>query len=120
MTAIGLAVPTGAAAQEPTSTTATPVVERLSPNHGSATKYTPMLITGKNLSASQGYCFFFDLQKCNVTVHVGEKEAFVFFASSRFLIVVAPKAEMPGTVPVSVTVAGVTSETTPSDQFTYE
>jgi hypothetical protein len=117
MTALALAVPSGAVAQ----TTTTPVVEHVFPNHGSASKYSALLITGQNLSASStGYCLFFDLQRCNTTVHVGEQEAFVFFASSRFVIIIAPKAAMPGTVNVTVSVAGVNSEMTPADEFTYE
>jgi IPT/TIG domain len=116
LTVLALAAPVSASAQETTM----PVVESVEPNHGRTLAFTPVLIDGKNLSARTGYCLFLNLTKCEVSVHFGEKAAFVFFASPEDVIVFAPASIKAGTVDITVTVSGVTSATTPSDQFTYE
>jgi large repetitive protein len=112
---LAVAGPVSASAQETTM----PVVESVEPNHGRTIGFTPVLIDGNGLSASAQYCLFFNLKRCDVSVHFGEKSAFVFFASPEDLIVFAP-ANSAGTVDITVTVDGVTSATTPADQFTYE
>jgi hypothetical protein len=99
---------------------ATPVVESVQPNHGRTSGWVPVLIDGKNLSASAQPCLFFNLSNCHVSVDFGTNAAFVLFDSPRFVLVIAPPAGTPGTVDVTVTVNGVTTAASPADHFTYE
>jgi IPT/TIG domain len=102
-----------------TTPTTAPSVESVEPNHGRTSGWVLVLIDGKNLSASGETCLFFNLEKCHVSVHFDEAEPFVLYDSSEFVFVIAPPHGA-GTVPVTVTVNGVTSAITPASQFTYE
>jgi len=88
-----------------------PVITSLSPDHGPAYGDTPVRIFGSGLSCPAGE------RGCKVSVSFGAKPAVVILASPSLLEVVSPAGS--GTVTVTVTVGGVSSQATTVSQFTY-
>ncbi len=88
-----------------------PVITSLSPDHGPAYGDTPVRIFGSGLSCPAGE------RGCKVSVSFGGKAAVVILASPSLLEVVSPAGS--GTVTVTVTAGGVSSQATTAGQFTY-
>ncbi|HML01559.1 MAG TPA: IPT/TIG domain-containing protein [Acidimicrobiales bacterium] len=93
-----------------------PVVSAVSPSQGNF--LTTVVITGSNLLPPNagGSCFWYC--PSSLRVDFGTAPAlFVLGASPTEVVAVAPHGQ--GTVDVTVTVDGITSQTSPADQFTY-
>jgi hypothetical protein len=88
-----------------------PVITGLRPDRGPFFGSTPVLITGTGLS-----CPPFQ-RRCRVTVTFGQRRALVVLARPTRILVLAPAGS--GTVPVTVTVGGVSSQATAATTFTY-
>jgi len=100
-----------AAAAGPASVTISykaPVITRLSPDRGPSYGFTPVLITGSGLA-----CPAHDYS-CKVTVTFGQRRALVVLDRPTKIWVLSPPGS--GTVPVTVTVGGVSSQPA---TFTY-
>jgi len=94
-----------------------PVVSAVTPDQG--TFLTPVAITGSNLLPQGGLwsCFWWSCPS-SLSVDFGTTPAeFILWASPNQVDVLAPPGQ--GTVDVTVTVNGVTSQTSSADQFTY-
>ena len=89
-----------------------PVIAALRPDHGPSFGGSVVEITGTGLA-----CPRHD-RSCRVRVTFGGHRAFVLFASSTAIWVIAPPGR--GTVQVTVTVGGVSSQATAAGQYTYE
>jgi hypothetical protein len=90
-----------------------PVITALRPDHGSSFGGTVVEITGTGLACPRHERF-----SCRVSVTFGGHRALVLFASSTAIWVIAPRGH--GTVQVTVTVGGVSSQATAAGLFTYE
>jgi hypothetical protein len=89
-----------------------PVVTALSPDSGPPYGDTPVVIKGTGLACPPGE------PSCRVTVSFGGDPAWVAFVRPTEIGVIAPAGS--GTVTVTVTVGGVSSQATPTTQFTYQ
>ena len=88
-----------------------PVITGLRPASGPTYGDTPVIITGTGLSCPAG------VRGCTVTVTFGGHPALVAFVRPGEIGVISPPGS--GTVTVTVTVGGVSSQATASDRFTY-
>ena len=89
-----------------------PVITALKPDHGLSFGGTLVQITGTGLA-----CPRHD-RSCRVSVTFGSHRAFVLFALPTAILVIAPPGH--GTVQVTVTVGGVSSQATAAGLFTYQ
>ena len=89
-----------------------PVISALKPDHGPSFGGTVVEITGTGLA-----CPRHD-RSCRVSVTFGGHRAFVLSASPPAILVIAPPGH--GTVQVTVTVGGVSSQATTAGLFTYQ
>jgi hypothetical protein len=89
-----------------------PVIGKLRPDHGPTFGGTLVEITGAGLA-----CPRYERSSCRVSVTFGSHRAFVLFASPTAIWVIAPPGH--GTVQVTVTVGGVSSQATTTGLFTY-
>ena len=89
-----------------------PVITRVSPDHGYVPGGTPVTISGTGLACPAGS------RTCKVTVSFGSHQAaFLLDTGTRIVLGSPPGAA--GTVQVTVTVGGVSSQATPAGLFTY-
>jgi hypothetical protein len=88
-----------------------PVITALRPASGPTYGDTPVIITGTGLSCPAG------VRGCTVTVTFGGHPALVAFVRPGEIGVISPPGS--GTVTVTVTVGGVSSQATAADRFTY-
>ncbi|MGH3238146.1 MAG: IPT/TIG domain-containing protein, partial [Streptosporangiaceae bacterium] len=89
-----------------------PEVSKVTPDRGPRFGRTLVRISGTGLA-----CPRHD-RSCRVSVFFGSHRAhLLFFATARTIWVISPPGA--GTVDVTVTVGGVTSQSTPADRFTY-
>jgi hypothetical protein len=88
-----------------------PVITSLRPASGPTYGDTPVIITGTGLSCPAG------LRGCTVTVAFGGHPALVAFVRPGEIGVISPPGA--GTVTVTVTVGGVSSQATAAGRFTY-
>lgn len=109
-----------------TTTTATasggsaPTVAHVEPTSGPVSGGTPVRIVGLHLSPRETRCVTVNLSQCHVSVRFGSREATVLADSPTNIAVLTPAAEAPGTVPVTVTVEGVSSASGPNSRFAYK
>ena len=89
-----------------------PMISALRPDHGPSFGGTVVEISGTGLA-----CPRHD-RSCRVSVTFGGHRALVLFASSTAVLVIAPPGH--GTVQVTVTVGGVSSQATAAGLFTYQ
>jgi hypothetical protein len=94
-----------------TITYTAPVITGLTPDRGPSFGFTPVLITGAGLACPAGD------RSCQVTVTFGGRRALVVLDRPTKIWVLSPPGS--GTVPVTVTVSGVSSQATPAT-FTYQ
>jgi hypothetical protein len=90
-----------------------PVITGIRPASGPVYGDTPVIITGTGLSCPTGAA------GCHVSVTFGGKPAFVAFVRPGEIGVISPANGTTGTVTVTVTVGGVSSQATAAGQFTY-
>jgi Putative Ig domain/IPT/TIG domain len=90
-----------------------PVITAIRPDSGPVTGFTPLEITGTGLS-----CPARDTG-CKVTVTFGGKPAVVNPVRSDLILADSPPGTRAGTVTVTVTVGGVSSQATAATKFTY-
>jgi Putative Ig domain/IPT/TIG domain len=90
-----------------------PVITSVSPASGPVYGDTPVIISGTGLSCPAG------ARGCTVTVTFGGKPALVAFTRSGEIGVISPANGTTGTVTVTVTVGGVSSQATAASRFTY-
>jgi len=90
-----------------------PVITGLRPDHGPSFGGTLVQITGTGLACPRSERF-----SCRVSVTFGSHWAFVLFASSAAIWVIAPPGH--GAVQVTVKVGGVSSQATAAGLFTYQ
>jgi hypothetical protein len=90
-----------------------PVITGIKPDSGPTYGDTPVVITGTGLSCPAGQA------GCAVTVTFGGKPAAVVLVRADEIFVVSPPSGTPGTVTVTVTVGGVSSQATTATTFTY-
>ena len=88
-----------------------PVITKITPDRGPFFGATPVLITGTGLSCPAGEA------GCKVTVSFGGHLAQVLLVTPTRIWVVSPEGS--GTVTVTVTVGGVSSQATTVTTFTY-
>jgi len=88
-----------------------PVITGLNPDRGPSFGFTPVLITGTGLA-----CPAHDYS-CKVTVTFGARRALIVLDRPTKIWLLSPPG--PGTVPVTATVDGVSSQATPAT-FTYQ
>jgi len=81
------------------------------PDRGPSFGFTPVLITGTGLSCPPGQ------RGCPVTVTFGQRRALVVLDRPTKIWVLSPAGF--GTVTVTVTVGGVSSQATAATKFTY-
>jgi hypothetical protein len=97
-----------------------PVVSSISPSSGGP--FTVVNIQGSNLapssgSSNEGWSCMWWLCPSSVSVDFGTNAGFLLSDTADQVKVLAPRGQ--GTVDVTVTLNGVTTQTTPADQFTY-
>jgi putative Ig domain-containing protein/IPT/TIG domain-containing protein len=90
-----------------------PVITSLRPSSGPVYGNTPVTIMVTDPSCPVGTA------GCHVSVTFGSTPAFVVFTRPGEIGVISPDSGAAGTVTVTVTVNGVSSQATPADQFTY-
>jgi len=105
--------PAMTAAKTLSITVSGPVITALKPDHGLSFGGTLVQITGTGLACPRHERF-----SCRVSVTFGSHRAFVLFASPTAILVIAPSGH--GTVQVTVTVGGVSSQATAAGLFTYQ
>jgi hypothetical protein len=88
-----------------------PVITGLQPASGRASGGTSVVITGTGLNCPPGAA------GCHVTVTFGGRPALVIAARGGEIVAISPPGS--GTVTVTVTVNGVSSQATAAGQFTY-
>jgi hypothetical protein len=88
-----------------------PLVTAIRPGSGPMFGDTPVVITGTGLSCRAGD------RSCKVTVTFGGHRALVVLARANEIFVISPAGS--GTVTVTVTVGGVSSQATAATKFTY-
>jgi hypothetical protein len=106
-----------------TTTTAAgtaPVIQRVEPASGPVAGETPVRIVGLHLSPAEERCAAPNISACKISVHFGTREATVLADSPTNIAVLSPRAEGPGTVAVTVTVAGTTNSPATDGHFTYK
>jgi hypothetical protein len=103
-----------------TSSGAAPVIEHLEPESGPVSGGTPVRIVGLHLSPQETRCVTLNISECHISVHFGSQEATVLADSPTNVLVTAPAAAGPGTVPVTVTVDGVTNASSSDGHYTYK
>ena len=90
-----------------------PVITGLRPDHGTVFGGTAVTITGTGLACPAGS------RSCAVTVSFGgHQAAFLLDTGTRIVLGSPPGAA--GTVQVTVTMGGVSSQATPAGLFTYQ
>jgi hypothetical protein len=104
--------PVTATSQTLSITVSGPVITKLQPDRGPSFGFTPVVITGTGLSCRAGQA------GCHVKVTFGGKAAFVVFVRADEVVALDPSGR--GTVTVTVTVGGVSSQATAATAFTYE
>jgi hypothetical protein len=90
-----------------------PVITGLRPDHGTVFGGTAVTITGTGLACPAGS------RSCTVTVTFGATRASFLFSSSTRILLGSPPGSV-GTVQVTVTVGGVSSQATAAGLFTYQ
>ncbi|MGH3190875.1 MAG: putative Ig domain-containing protein [Streptosporangiaceae bacterium] len=88
-----------------------PVITRITPDSGPQYGDTPVRIIGTDLACPPRE------RSCRVSVSFGGRTAPVLLVTPTEIFAVAPPGT--GTVDVTVTVGGITSQATPADHFTY-
>jgi hypothetical protein len=88
-----------------------PVITAIRPDSGPSFGFTPVLITGTGLSCPPRD------RSCKVTVTFGGRRALVALARPDEIVALSPAGS--GTVTVTVTVGGVSSQATTATRFTY-